>query len=66
MESRARDRQPIRSVLDVTDDTACKGASFGAPWPPEEDKGQEEVLSLWICLSIYLSNQQQTVGPFRE
>ena len=32
------------------------GASSGTPWPQEEDIGQEDILYLSICLSIYLSN----------
>ena len=43
-----------------------RSASVGAPWPQEEDMGQEEVPSLSICLSIYLSNLQQTGCPFSE
>ena len=42
------------------------GASADTPWLQEEDMGQEEVPSLSICLSIYLSNLQLTVCPFRE
>ena len=43
-----------------------EGASFGTPWLQEEGMRQEEVPSLRICLSCYLSNLQQTVNPFRE
>ena len=32
-----------------------RGASIGTPWLLEEGMGQEEVASLSICLSIYLS-----------
>ena len=42
------------------------GANVGTPRLQEEDKGQEEVFSLSICLSIYLSNLQQTVCPFEN
>ena len=42
------------------------GASVSTPRLQEEDLGQEDVSSLNICLSIYLSNLQQTVCPFRE
>ena len=56
IESRARDRQPIRGVSVVSEDTAWKvGANVGTLWFLEEDMGQE-VPSLSICLSIYLSN----------
>ena len=35
------------------------GASVGTPWLPEEDMKQEEVPSLSICLSIYLSTNNK-------
>ena len=54
--------QRIRSSL-----TSLKGgASVGIPWLPEKGMGQEDVLYLSICLSIYLSNQQQAVGHFKN
>ena len=42
------------------------GASVSTPWLQVEDMGQEEVPSLSICLSIYISNFQQTVCPFEN
>ena len=67
IESRARDTQPIRGVSVVSDDTAYKGVQkLAPPWLQEIDMGQEEVPYLSICLSIYLSNSQQTGYPFRE
>ena len=43
-----------------------RGASVGTPWLQDEDMGQEEVPSLSICLSIYLSNLQQAGCPFEN
>ena len=57
---------PIRGVSDVWQYGLQEGASVGTPWLQEEDMEQEEVPSLSIFLSIYLSNLQQTVCPFRE
>ena len=67
IDSLARDMQPIGGVRVVSNDSVCQGVQVLAPhWLQEEDIGQEEVPFLSICLSIYLSNLQQTVSPFRE
>ena len=44
----------------------ARGCKHWHPWLQEEDMRREEVPSLSICLSIYLSNLPQTVWPFRE
>ena len=54
-----------QGVSDVAIDTACKGVQALAP-PGSRKKIWEEVLFLSICISIYLRNLQQTVGPFGE
>ena len=58
-----RDMQLIRSVSDLSDDTAWKGVQALTP-AGSRTKIWGKYLS--ICLSIYLSNLQQTVCPFRE
>ena len=42
------------------------GANVGTPGLQVEDMGQGEAPSLSLCLSIYLSNLQHIVFPFRE
>ena len=56
-----------RCLRGHSDDTACKGVQVLASLASRKKIwGQEEVPSLSICLSIYFSNQQQTVGPFEN
>ena len=54
IESRARDRQPIRGVSDISDDTACKGMHVLTP-PGSRKKiwDKKKSPSLSICLSIF-------------
>ena len=55
--SRARDRQPIRGVSDVSDDTACKGVQALAPLAPGRRHGTRrsplsEYMSLHLSLKL--------------
>ena len=62
--SRAWDTQPIRCIRGSLT-MACKRVQVLAPPGSQKKIWEEEVLSLSICLSIYLSNQQLTVGLSR-
>ena len=42
------------------------GASVGTPWLSEEGMGEEEVPSLSICLSIYLSTNNKQWAPLEN
>ena len=74
-----RDMRTTRSDLDsqssqnqqtsqgyTTNQEVSVVSDVGTPWLQEEDMGQEEVPSLSVCLSIYLSNLQQTCAPLEN
>ena len=55
--SRVRDRQPIRDISDVSDDTACKGVQALAPQAPGRRFGTKrsplsEYMSLHLSLKL--------------
>ena len=54
-----------QGVSDVADGTACKGVQALAPLGSWK-KIWEEVPSLSICLSIYLSNNKELLVPFEN
>ena len=61
--NRAGDTRPIRGVRSSL---TIRLAIAGTRWLLEEDMWQDEVLSLSICLSIYLSNLQKLGVPFEN
>ena len=67
IESRAGDRQPIRGVLDVSDDTAYKGVQALAPPGSRKKIWDKKKSPIWVYVSPSISqtNNKQW-SPFEN
>ena len=66
IENRARDRQPIRGISDVSDDTACKGVQTLAPPGSLKNIWDKKTSPLWVYVSPSISQTNNKLRTLFE